>query len=85
VPAGAYKSVTADVNTIAVLSTVVVREDLDSDLVYWLTKTLVEKQQELGNAHAKGKELSRDSITKGLTVPLHPGAEKYYREAGILR
>lgn len=85
VPANAYKGVTQDVNTIAVLSTIVVREDLDTDLVYWLTKTLVEQQAELAQAHAKGKELSKDSITKGLTVPLHPGAEKYYREVGILR
>jgi TRAP transporter TAXI family solute receptor len=85
VPANAYKGVTADVNTIAVLSTIVVREDMDADLVYWLTKTLVEQQAELAQSHAKGKELSKDAITQGLTVPLHPGAEKYYREAGILR
>ncbi len=85
IPANSYKFQTADVNTIAVLSTVVVREDLDTDLVYWLTKTLVEKQSELAAANAKGKELSKDSITKGLTVPLHPGAEKYYKEVGIIK
>jgi TRAP transporter TAXI family solute receptor len=85
VPANAYPGVTAPVNTIAVLSTVVVREDMDEALVYWLTKTLVEQQAELAQAHAKGRELSKDKITQGLTVPLHPGAERYYREAGILR
>ncbi len=85
VPSGAYKGLTADVPTIAVQSMLVCREDLDPDLVYWLTKTLIEKQPELAQAHAKGKELSKESAVKGLTVPLHPGAEKYYREIGVIK
>jgi len=85
VPAGAYKGVNADVPTIAVQSMLVCREDLDPDLVYWLTKTLIEKQPELAQAHAKGKELSKESAVKGLTVPLHPGAERYYKEIGVIK
>ncbi|HZK67613.1 MAG TPA: TAXI family TRAP transporter solute-binding subunit, partial [Chloroflexota bacterium] len=85
VPANTYKGVTTDTKTIAVQSTLVAREDLDADLVYWLTKTLIEKQPELAQAHAKGKDISKDSVLKGLTVPLHPGAERYYKEAGILK
>jgi TRAP transporter TAXI family solute receptor len=85
VPAGSYKGVTTDVPTIAVQSMLVCREDLDPDLVYWLTKTLIEKQPELAQAHAKGKELSKESAVKGLTVPLHPGAERYYREIGVIK
>ena len=85
IPANSYKGQTTDVNTVAVLSTLVVREDLDNDLVYWLTKTLFDKQAELAAAHAKGKELSKDTAIKGLTVPLHPGAEKYYKEIGLIK
>jgi len=85
VAANSYKGVTADVQTIAVQSMLVAREDLDPDLVYWLTKTLIEKQADLAQSHAKGKELSKESAVKGLTVPLHPGAEKYYREIGVIK
>lgn len=85
VPKGAYKGIEADVPTIAVQAMLVAREDLDTDLVYWLTKTLIEKQPELAQAHAKGKELSKESAVKGLTAPLHPGAEKYYKEIGVIK
>ncbi len=85
VPANAYKGLTAETPTIAVQSMLVAREDLDTDLVYWLTKTLIEKQPDLAQAHAKGKELSKESAVKGLTVPLHPGAEKYYKEIGVIK
>ncbi len=85
IPAGTYKGQTKDISTIAVQSCLVARSDMDPDLVYWLTKTLVEKQPELAQAHAKGKELSKESAVKGVTIPWHPGAEKYYKEIGVLK
>lgn len=85
IPTNTYKGQTADVNTIAVQSMLVAREDLDKDLVYWLTKTIIEKQADLAQAHAKGKELSAQGAVKGLTIPLHPGAEQYYREIGAIK
>ncbi|HEX2987290.1 MAG TPA: TAXI family TRAP transporter solute-binding subunit, partial [Chloroflexota bacterium] len=85
VPATAYKGLAGETSTIAVQSMLVARDDLDPDLVYWLTKTLIEKQADLAQAHAKGKELSKESAVKGLTVPLHPGAEKYYKEIGVIK
>ncbi len=85
IPANTYKGQAQAVDTVAVLATLVCRTDLDTELVYKLTKTLFDKQPELAQAHAKGKELSKDKALDGLTVPLHPGAEKYYKEAGILK
>jgi uncharacterized protein len=85
IPANTYRGQTADLKSMAVLATIVTREDLDADLVYWLTKTLVEKQPEIAAAHAKGKEITKESVVKGLTIPWHPGAERYYREAGLLK
>ncbi len=85
IPANTYKGQTAVVNTVAVQATLVAREDLDKELVYWLTKILIEKQPDLAQAHAKGKELSKDSAVKGLTIPWHPGAEQYYKEIGALK
>lgn len=85
VPAGSYKGIDKDVPTLAVQACLVGRDDLDPDLVYWLTKTLVEKQAELAQAHAKGKELSKEGMVKGMSIPFHPGAEKYYKEVGLIK
>ena len=85
IPGGSYKGVSSDVATIAVQSCLVARDDLDTDLVYWLTKTLIEKQPDLAQAHAKGKDLSKEAAVKSVTIPWHPGAEKYYKEIGVLK
>jgi TRAP transporter TAXI family solute receptor len=85
IPGGTYKGLNKDIPTIAVQSCLVARSDLDPDLVYWLTKTLIEKQPELAQAHAKGKDLSKESAVQGVTIPWHPGAEKYYKEIGVLK
>lgn len=83
IPANAYRGVDQDIQTVAVQAILVTREDIDADAVYWITKILVEEQEELAQAHAKGQELSRDTITRGITIPFHEGAERYYQDAGI--
>ena len=85
IPGGTYKGLDKDIPTIAVQSCLVARSDLDPDLVYWMTKTLIEKQPDLAQAHAKGKDLSKESAVKGVTIPWHPGAERYYKEIGVLK
>ena len=85
IPAGTYKGVDAETKTLAVQACLVARADLDEDLVYWLTKTLIEKQPEFAQAHAKGKELSKEGAVKGFSIPFHPGAEKYYKEIGVMK
>ena len=59
--------------------------DLCEELVYNLTKSLFENQAELAAANAKGAELSLEKAVEGASVPFHPGAEKYYKEKGILK
>lgn len=83
IPGGTYKGVDSDVQTLSVTAMLVARDDLDSDLVYWLTKILIEKQAELAQGHALNKQITKDAVLKGLTVPLHPGAEMYYKEIGL--
>ncbi|MGE4284113.1 MAG: TAXI family TRAP transporter solute-binding subunit [Clostridia bacterium] len=80
-----YKGMTEDAKTVAVKATLIVRKDLKDDVVYDLTKSLFENKEELGNAHAKGKELDINDAIKGVSVPLHPGAEKYYKEKGVVK
>lgn len=70
--------------TIAILATLACTEDLDEDLVYEITKALFENQPALAAGHAKGNELSLQSAVQGVSIPFHPGAEKYYKEAGVL-
>ncbi len=85
IPANTYKGVTKDVSTLAVKGMLVARDDVPDEVAYNMAKVLVEKQDELIAGHALNKEYSKDTITQGMPIPLHPGAEKYYKEAGILK
>jgi TRAP transporter TAXI family solute receptor len=70
---------------VAVKATFVVSKKLTEDTVYQLTKTLFESREEIISAHAKGLELSTSYAVDGISVPFHPGAEKYFKEIGALR
>lgn len=85
IPAGTYNGQDADVKTVAILATFVTNSEASEDMIYDITKVLFEKQPELASAHAKGAELDIEKATNGISIPLHPGAEKYYKEQGILK
>ena len=89
IPAGVYPGVRYDVNTIAVSGMLAVRDDLPDDLVYEIAKALWGKtaRKLLDNGHAKAKVIRLENALKGyetLKVPMHPGAERFYRERGLL-
>ncbi len=81
IPGNTYGNADA-VTTLAVPAQLVVDADLDSELVYRITKTLWDDRtlQQLSENHPKGNEVAFASALAGLTVPLHPGAERYYTE-----
>ena len=80
-----YDFITAPVNTVAIMATFVVSNEMSDDQAYQITKDLWEKQADIAVAHAKGKEMNTDIAASAIgNVPLHPGAEKYYKEAGII-
>ena len=85
IPAGTYKGQTADVKTVAMKATLVAGAEVPEKVIYDLTKALFENQPELASAHAKGAELSLESAVNGVSVPFHPGAEKYYKEVGAIK
>jgi uncharacterized protein len=85
IPAGTYKGQTADVKTVAVNATLVVGSEVSEKVVYELTKALFDNQADLAVAHAKGKLLSLETAVKGISVPFHPGAEKFYKEKGAIK
>ncbi len=83
IPAGTYDGQTADVNTIAITNILVTRSDVSDDEAYQMTKQLFENLPDLVAAHKAAKAISLAAATKGLPIPLHPGAAKYYKEKGI--
>jgi TRAP transporter TAXI family solute receptor len=87
IPAGTYAGIDYDVNTIAVNGILVTSIDQDEQLIYDITKALWNKNTSrlLDNGHAKGKVIREETALegiKGLDVPLHPGAARYYEETG---
>jgi len=86
IPGGSYRGIDKDVKTVAVKATLVASNKLSEDVVYAITKTLFEKKDDIAAGHDKGKELSAENAVEGFsTVPFHPGAEKYYKEIGVLK
>lgn len=84
-PAGTYKGLDKDVQTIAVRAIWATHADLPEDLAYALTKALYENTETLAKVHVKGKEITLESALESISVPLHPGAERYYREKGLVK
>ena len=85
IPAGTYKGQDAAVKTVAAKATLVVGAEVSEDVVYKLTKALFENQPELATAHAKGAELKLEDAVQGISIPFHPGAEKYFKEVGAIK
>lgn len=87
VPAGTYDGVAADTPTLAVGAQWVTSADQPEDLIYGITKALWNDSTRklLDSGHAKGKSIRTETALSGVGIPLHPGAEKFYREAGLLK
>ena len=86
VPAGTYQGV-GETPTISVNAQWVTSAKQPEDLVYKITKAVwnANSRKLLDAGHAKGKLITLQNATSGLGIPLHPGAEKFYREAGVLK
>ncbi|MEU7866294.1 TAXI family TRAP transporter solute-binding subunit [Dactylosporangium sp. NPDC049140] len=73
IPAATYRTA-ADVKTIVVPNVLLVRSDMDAGLACVLTRTLVEKRDELAKANPAAKGITLQTVRKTAPVPLHPGA-----------
>jgi TRAP transporter TAXI family solute receptor len=85
IPANAYQGLAKPVKTIAVYSSILVRNDLPENLVYQMTKVMYEENAAIAQAHAAGKYLKLENAIGGVAVPFHPGAIKYFKEKGIMK
>jgi uncharacterized protein len=85
IPANTYNGQTADVPTVTVQNYLVTHEGVPTETVYKMTKSMFENLDAMVAAHAAAKAINPKSAGIGSPVPLHPGAEKYYREAGLIK
>ena len=83
-PSTTYTGMTGDVVCVAIQATLVASKDLSEDVVYELVKAMFDNKDTLTEGHAKFGFLDPEAASAGATVPMHPGAEKYYKEVGVL-
>jgi TRAP transporter TAXI family solute receptor len=74
---------TEDIETIGVKATFVTSKNTAEDIVYAVTKVVFENFDEFKNLHPAYKTLTKENMLEGLSAPVHKGALKYYREAGL--
>ncbi|MTI84708.1 MAG: TAXI family TRAP transporter solute-binding subunit [Firmicutes bacterium] len=84
VDAGTYPGIDYDWTSTGLLAVMTTREEIPEDVVYNITKTMFENTEAITNIHKAGRYIQLERAIKGISIPLHPGAEKFYKEKGIL-
>ncbi|MGE0232505.1 MAG: TAXI family TRAP transporter solute-binding subunit [Flavobacteriaceae bacterium] len=84
IPAGTYEGQSGDVSTVAVVNFLVTHDGVSEETAYQMTKQLFENLPALEAAHKAAANIKLDKALGGMPIPLHPGAERYYKEKGLL-
>lgn len=79
IPADAYGQ-GQDIETVGVKAMLVATDAMDEQTAYDITKAIFTNLEQLQAAHAVGKFISKENAQEGLSIPLHPGAEKFFNE-----
>jgi TRAP transporter TAXI family solute receptor len=88
IPKGSYKDVVnndQDIATIAMANTIVANAKVSNDVVHDFVKVLLANVDDVRKVHPAFKDFNTKDAVRLANVPLHPGAERAYREAGLLR
>ncbi len=86
IPANAYPQITTDTPALKWLGLIVVSEDMDTDLAYNIVKNISKDHlDEFKQCHAKANGLTTEGMSKGMSIPWHPGAAKFWKEVGLLK
>ncbi|CAJ38067.1 TAXI family TRAP transporter solute-binding subunit [Methanocella arvoryzae] len=84
-PAGTYRSVDHDTETVTIMAMLVAHQDIPEDDVYNLLKAMYDSSNPISSyPHAVAKQITRENALKGMSIELHPGAKKYFDEQNIL-
>ncbi|KII77553.1 TAXI family TRAP transporter solute-binding subunit [Vibrio renipiscarius] len=85
VPAGMYRGTDKDVNSFGVAATMVTTADVSDEVAYNVAKAVFENFDTFKRLHPAFANLKKEDMVKaGISIPLHPGAAKYYKEIGLL-
>lgn len=85
VPAHTYADQYLNTETVEVNVALITDSSMPDKVIYDVTKEIFDNMQELSTLHTKGAELSLDKAVSDMGVPMHPGAEQYFREKGVLK
>lgn len=85
IPAGTYDGQDTDVSTVAVVNFLVTSTNVADDTAYKMARELFNNRDRLEAAHAAGRQIKLENALNGMPIPLHPGAERYYREVGLIK
>jgi len=86
IPGGTYKGIDVTTPTVAVLSILLTSESLNTDTVYKIMKATFDNEANFKKIHPNlERYFSPQKAVKNLPVPLHPGAEKYWKEKGLIK
>ena len=85
IPANTYEGQTTAVTTVAIENFLVTHEGVPAETIYKMTKAMYENLDQMVAAHAAAKAIKREDGPRYMPLPLHPGAEKYYREVGLIK
>ena len=88
IPRGSYKDVVnndKDIPTITMANTIVANQKVPADVIYQFTKVLLADVNGVRKVHPAFKDFEPKDAVRLANVPLHPGAEKAYKEAGLLK
>jgi uncharacterized protein len=83
VPAGTYSGYNKNGRCVASPGLLVVNSAMSEDIAYQLTKMILENTDILKTVHVRGGDIKLQTAFVGMSVPLHPGSAKYYRERGV--
>jgi TRAP transporter TAXI family solute receptor len=85
VPANTYTGQTTDVETAAIANFLVTQSGVSDEKAYQMAKTLWSNIDTIYAAHKATKVMKRENAVKGMPIPLHPGAARYYKEVGVIK
>ncbi|MGQ9371711.1 TAXI family TRAP transporter solute-binding subunit [Azospirillum sp. ST 5-10] len=85
IPAGTYPGQDTAVQTVAVANYLVTHAGVSDDTVYAMTKAVFDHLDGLAAAHSAAKQIAVDTAAAAIAVPMHPGAQRYFREKGLLK
>lgn len=83
IPGGAYKNMPNDYHTVCPYYVMFAHKDESEEFIYKITKLLWEHEKDFQRLGAQQKEIKRETALRGVAIPVHPGAARYYKEIGM--